>query len=206
MDTKRGSRKPSAVARKAVIDILNARRELKYFEFHTSSTLSSGGGIVALSQPIVQGDTAGTRDGESINMAYLDIHWELNLAAAGTRAICRLIIFTDSQAQGVLPTVTGSTNGILTRADENACYDFPVAIHHRFKILYDESVCLSSAGIVCSHIKRKIKLGNHKVVYLDPTSVAVANGQGAVYALLIEDSVVNATAVDLSVAMAYYDS
>jgi hypothetical protein len=194
------------LAKQAVVQILNARRELKYFEAHTSGTLSSAGALYAISEGIIQGDTSGARDGESIHVQSLQLHWELNLNSSTSRAITRLIIFSDNQAQGIYPSVTGGTNGILTRADTNSSYDFPVAIHHRFKIYLDESICLSDAGVRTAHIYRNIKLGNHKVFFTGTSAAQASNGPGALYALFIEDGVTFQTAYDISAAIKYYDS
>jgi len=196
--------------KKVVVDVPNARREMKYFEVGAAGTISSATGLITpLTQPIVQGDGSGTRDGESINVVSILCRFAFQLATGAVRDYVRVIVFYDTQANGVYPTVTGSTNGLLTSApNPNSSYDFPVAIRHRFKILHDETHAMTATGDSATiRVVQNIKFGNHKVYYPATTSVEAANGKGAVYVMFVCDTASpNSTAYDLNCAIKFYDS
>lgn len=198
---------PNKLARKMFNDMLNARRELKYIEISSESAMPVDGGIIALTQKIVQGDSAGTRDGSDINIAGLSVRFQLALNAAASLDFCRLILFSDNDSHGAYPTPTGALDGILTVADPNAAYDFPVAVRHRFKILLDQDFAMSNAGnSKVVQFNRNIKMGAHKVYYSATTDVESANNKGAIYAMVISDTPTTTTAYNLTVAVKYYDS
>jgi hypothetical protein len=190
-----------------MVDMLNARREMKYIESNVEANFNVNGTINTLTQNIIQGDTAGTRDGNSINVKEIDVRFEAFMNSSASIDFIRLIIFSDEQANGIYPTVSGSTNGILTSDDPNAAYDFPTAIYHRFKIWLDHSWSMSINGDSRAvQLVRKVKMGNHKIFYPAATSIEAANGKGALYALLISDTPTNLTAHNLGVAIKYFDS
>ncbi len=202
-----GKSTPHRVEKRMIIDMLNARRELKYIEVSSESNMPVDGGILPITQKIIQGDTSGTRDGDGINVSKLSLRLQLALNSAATLDFCRVIVFSDNQANGVYPTPSGSTNGILTAADPNAAYDFPVAVRKRFKILLDKDFAMSTAGnSKVVQFDTKLQLGNHRVYYSGTTDAEASNSKGAIYVMLISDTGTTLTAYNMTMAVWYYDS
>lgn len=196
------------VSKRAVVDMLNSRRELKYIETGVEANFNVDGTINTLTQPIVQGDSSATRDGDSINVKEITVNFQAFMSSSATIDFIRVIIFSDEQGNGVYPTVTGSnSNSVLAQADPNSNYSFPTAIYHRFKIWMDHRFSMSINGDSRAvQLSKTIKMGNHKVFYPQTTSVEGANGKGALYALLISDTPTNLTAHNLLVGIKFYDS
>ncbi len=179
-------------------------RELKLVNVLNASTYVTTGAVGTVTQNITQGDTATTRDGNSINVKQIDYCWLTQNASAAGNDFVRLIVFVDTQAQGALPTATD----ILSTATVSALYAFGVIITKRFRILKD--VTFASAplgGGPNPHVLRgSINLNNHHVQYLSSAGTAADNGAGSIFFLVINDGGGTFSAYDVNFLVRYYDS
>jgi hypothetical protein len=178
-------------------------RELKYTNPITSGSYTNAGAVIQLTQGIEQGDTAQTRDGNSINIKEVDVTWQSALNASAGQDWVRMIVFIDKFANGVYPAVSD----LLMSAKTSSPLEKSVFITHRFKILCDIVVPMSSGGnSKVTSIRKKFKLNNHHVEYLGATSLQTANGPGAMYYLLLGDAASNQSTFTINAAVKYYDA
>jgi len=183
--------------------MLNARREKKYFTGNDETSFAVNGVINPLTQDIIVGDTGDFRDGSQINVSKLDVSIQLLMNGTAAADIVRFIVFADMQANGVYPTVAD----LVVSADPNAPYTRTVTVEHRYKILHDAVITLSTGGSNRVVVHRKaIHLGNHPVYYAGTTSVEASNGKGALYYFLCSDEATNVGAYNLDWAVSFYDS
>ena len=192
-----------ALTKQQFVSMLNARREKKYFTGNDETSLAVNGVINPLTQEIIVADTGDARDGSQINVCKLDLSLQLLMNGSAVADIVRFIVFADMQANGVYPAVTD----LLTSGDPNAPYTRTVTVQHRYKILHDSVITLSTGGSNRVVVHRKaLHLGNHPVYYAGTTSVETANGKGALYYFLCSDEATNVGAFNLDWAVSYYDS
>jgi hypothetical protein len=178
-------------------------RELKYGNPITSGSYSNAGAVVQITQGIIQGATAQTRDGNSINVKEVDVTWQSALAAASGQDWVRMIVFIDRFANGVYPAVSE----ILMSPATSSPLEKANFITHRFKILFDKVIPMSSGGnSKVTSIRKKIKLNNHHVEFLAATSLQSANGPGAMYYLLLGDAASNQSTLTVNAAVKFYDA
>lgn len=195
-------RSHKVLTKQSFVAMLNARREMKYYTDNDETTVAANGAIGPMSQPIVVGDTADSRDGNQISVSELELNLTLALNASATSDTIRFIVFADMQSNSVYPTVTD----VIVAADPNAIFTRSVRVTKRFKILHDVLLTLTSVGSNRIVIHRKRIKTNHVVTYNGTTSVESANGRGAVYYLICGDETTNLTAYNLDWAVSFYDS
>lgn len=192
----------SALTKQAFESMLNARREKKYFTLNDESTVPANGAVTPITQGIIQGDSAITRDGNQMDMVKLSIRLQLALNTSTNTDWVRFIVFSDGFANGTYPSVTQ----VLEAADPNASYTREVVITHRFKIWHDVilPMCNSGQNKCLAHVKDIVM--RHKVTYLGATDAEGSNGKNAMYYLLCGDETTNLTLFNLDMGVFFYDS
>ncbi len=190
------------ISKQQFTDMLNARREMKYFSDNSETTVAANGSIVPMSQGIITGDTADTRDGNQIQTCKIDINLTLALDADALVDTVRFIVFADQQANSVYPTVTD----IIVAADPNASLTRNVKVTKRFKILHDALIPLSIGGNNRIVVHRKSLPFRHTITYSGTGNVEASNSKGALYFLICGDLTVELSAYNLDYAISFYDS
>jgi hypothetical protein len=205
MAPRNRSSKPrgKALTKQAFVQMLNARREMKYNTQNSETNMPVNGSINTMTQAIIVGDTADSRDGNQISVKNIDIKLSMFLNASVNIDFVRFIVFVDQQSNGVYPTV----GDILVATDPNAVYTRSVVVTKRFKILRDKTFTLTTGGDNRAiFYSKKLHLGNHTVTYGGTTSVESSNGRGAVYFLLCGDEATNFTAYNIDWGVTFFDS
>lgn len=193
----------SGISKRQFQDMLNARRELKYYPGLVETTVPANGTVNTMTQPIIVGDTTDTRDGNQINVAKIMVNFSMFMSTVPTVDFVRFVIFADNQSNGVYPTFTD----VLVATDPNASYTRQVVVTKRFRILHDKLFSLTTGGNNRAITHRAvINLKNHVVNYNGSTSVEASNGKGAIYFLICGDESTNPTAYIHDWAVCYYDS
>lgn len=202
VNNRRQSKTTKVLTKRAFVDMLNARREMKYTNGNDETTMLVNGGIGAMSQEITVGDTADLRDGNQVEIVKLDIILTAALNASATVDTIRFIFFADMQANSLAPGVTD----VIFAADPNAAYTRNVTVTKRFKILHDVLIPLAINGPnrIITH-RKSIKM-NHVVTYTGTTNAEASNGRGAIYYLQVGDEGTNLTTYNLDWAFSFYDS
>jgi hypothetical protein len=201
--SSKGSSSSTGISKAQFVQMLNARREMKYNTQNNETTVPANGTINTMTQAIVVSDTADGRDGNQITVKTVDMNLSIALNASVNVDFVRLIVFADTQNNGVYPTVVN----ILTATDPNATYGREVTVTKRFRILHDKMFTLTTGGdnrAIFHH--KKINLKNHTVTYSGTTSVETANAKGALFFLICGDEATNNSAYNMDWAVSYYDS
>lgn len=203
MNRRTSSKKSAALTKQAFVAMLNARRELKYSPYNDANVVTENGAIGVMSQHISLGDTSLLRDGAQIEVVRLQGNLLTEVLVSTEFDNVRMIIFSDSQSNGSVPTVAE----VLTRADPNSTYTRNVTVVKRFKILYDTHIAMSATGsnrTVCRKINLKL---DHTVNYLGDADATASNGRGAIYYLICGDNASpNESVYEFDWAFSYYDS
>lgn len=111
--------------------VLNS--ESKYYDSANNSIITTTASVDEMTSPIQQGDTASTRDGNSIKPSKLNFKGQITRnGSGGTTQNCRVIAFVWKAPQGGTPATATwflTSSGVFTHYD-------PEKIGN-FKILYD---------------------------------------------------------------------
>lgn len=146
----------------------------------TSGTLA--GTVHAISQSIVQGDNIDQRSGDKITLQKISLR--LLQTAITASSTLRVILFTDTKANGSVPTV----GDVLTSAAVTGSLTSVNLLKNRFHVLYDAikpMVIGGSNQTVVHDIQLKQNLN---VYYQDSTNIAGANSANALFMLVISDT------------------
>lgn len=174
-----------ALVRNMIKSTLVNNQELKRFTIVSLGNAATTAGTVStISQGIIQGDTVSTRDGNQAVLKRIVFRYNQISALASTTTSLRFILFSDSQANGVVPTVAD----VLDSPFVVSAYAPSQFMSNRFKIIKDvvHSTTLTAATYSINHV---FDMKMHtKLTFLGPTSVAASNGKNAVYLLVIGDN------------------
>lgn len=201
----RNKRAKSSSMRKLVNDVLLSHQEIKRGDTTGSTTWTTAGAIIPVTQLIVQGDTIASRSGDKIMPRKLEVNF--STVTALVPILGRLIIFQDMLSVGVYPTVTDLLDG----GAYNSAYAPQRAQQRRFKILYDRThASVTNATTITNSTKivEKIVLRmKGKINYNGASSVEASNGPGAIYMLFISDAASGAGSnYSYYTALSYTDS
>lgn len=143
---------------------------------------STAGTVTPISQGVIQGDTANSRDGNQMFLHQLIFRHNL---LAGTFATTqRVLVVVDTMADSAAPIVTD----VLATANYLDGLNIANAQEKRFHVLHDEYVMASTTGnnFSCTHAW-KLRV-NRKVTYNAATNITAANGRNALFVVFISDN------------------
>lgn len=165
-----------------VKQIIRGRAEIKrYVQVSNTNANATAGTIQNLSNGIVQGDDLNQRAGDQIRMVKHILH--VRGSAITVSQTFRFIWFKDNTNRGTTPTVLE----VLNTANYMSQYAPAPLQQARFSILADFMLNCNLSG---ESIKsRKVSLPGKLVSYNGATAVAASNGPGAVFLLVIGDSI-----------------
>lgn len=178
---------------------MNRSVEEKYFDAGLSSTVTSSGTMIPLSQ-VPQGTTGVLRIGNSILKKKIVISYDMRVNAADFWNFLRVIVFTwkgddlsDAPTAGSILDGNVATWVYLAQAPHNFAY------RHKYRILYDKLHQLET-GIYGAALAANF--GQVKSAAFQPPTAIKLNGEvvfypgvntgmeGELYALVISDSLV----------------
>lgn len=179
--------------------------EKKYHVAYTNIAPTTSGSLACLSQ-IAQGDTASTRDGNSILCRSLLINIDIakNTNVADTK--CRVILFQDIGFSVDAATLAGSD--ILDSSLMGTSYApmAPVAqkTNGRFKVLRNWSFTLN-ATLLNKRIHEYVKVYTH--IKFDGTDATASSmNKNAFYLLFVSDQDTYMPGVELVSKLGFYDN
>lgn len=186
-----------------VKSIIGRSIEHKRANLNISSTASSAGSILCLTQFITEGDGISQRTGRVINMENMCLRYSrtVNTLTNNTSNL-RTIVFLDTQNQGVFPAVTD----VLSAATPVSGFEVLNAQQNRFKILYDhmESLCANSST------NRKSDTwtfrNKFQIHYGGSADAAASNRKNTVFFLVITNNVVAGPDFELGLQHVYTDA
>lgn len=172
--------------------------ELKRYDENVNSLIDSSGVITALSD-MGTGDTINVRDGWSILAKYDTAKFTFVMNASATTTLVRLILFVDTQNNGVLPTVAD----VLGSADVSSLINPKNT--QRFTVLYDRRYSMSINANRSIIAKAYKKLDFHIRYTADASGVASQSKNG-IFLLAISSEATNTPTLDFHNRIAYYDN
>jgi len=179
---------------------LRTGREIETATFTNVGTVTfAAGSLQNITQGIIQGIGSSQREGNQIQLTML--HARVHTFSVAVSGVSRYILFQDTQANGVVPTVVevlDNANMVSVRNGLN--WD----TNKRFHMLADftHQVPIAGEAIKVFDVTFSAKLLK-PVTYLATTSVAAANGKNAIYMLVIGNST---NTYDYSFQVVYTDS
>lgn len=176
---------------KGVAALVNVER--KYVDYNVTAQAISNAGVVLYLSGIVQGDTATSRDGDSIRSKSLFHRCEF-LTTAGTPAVVRCLVFVDTQNAGALPAVTD----VLQTASRLS----PLSMTNskRFIVLQDELIDLNNPVTAAGMYKtmKFYKKTDFHIKYRDTTSSVTGANNNGIFCLYISNIAAGATTPSVS--------
>jgi hypothetical protein len=175
---------------------------LKYRDVVLTSTASTVAGAVwALSQDIIQGDSVSQRSGSQIFLQKIDLRLNAVLPALGLVGGLRVVLVADKRNTGSIP----ATTDILQAATATSPPNISAMLNKRFTYIYDEFLPMVVGGSDQQiHIQLSRKF-NKVIGYNGTTAVATANGQNALFILVLTDLAANTPFYAFDVGLHYND-
>lgn len=164
----------------------------------TNDNITSAGTLTHLSN-IAQGDTQGTRTGNSILARSLFGRIGLEMNPTATVSRIRILIVCDNQQ--IADTSPSATDVLLTASTlsslDTATYP------NRFKVLKDMLITLDDAKMMGSSFKINIPMYKH-IKYNGANSTDIA--KNGIYILYISSESVNYPTISYNLKLGYYDN
>lgn len=173
-----------------------ARRELK--EEQESKVLDVVSGLANISalqttsalSLLAQGSDYFNRTGAQVQghslFLRLTVRW--NPAAANPAQLFRIVVFMDTQSEGVIPSGSGTANSLLVSASTEAQLN-PLT-RKRFLVLWNK-VGWVNAYHPSRVMKKNIKLRSPTIQFMGPTAVAASLGTNSLYIIYWGDVIAN---------------
>lgn len=178
--------KRTAVGLNEIRKLINI--ETKYRPlYHAFGAVSDAGTLYPLSE-LAQGLTSTTRVGDSIRIQGLEIRGNVEINAAASNTLIRVMVFRDLDGPGTYPTIgdvleqTGGSAGVISTARFNR--------RERFSILYDELFALSSGSNASATFHYSSGQNGH-ILYLGTTAAEASDGKGTIYVLTVSNEAAN---------------
>jgi hypothetical protein len=184
-----------------ILRVVRSLAEKKVFNGGASSqTTSNSGTVWALSQGIIQGDAVNTRDGTQITLQSIHLRVDAFMPTATIASVIRVIVFTDSQNNGTLPSVLD----VLHSTSVISPYSIIQQITNRFHVHSDVLKNTTAGGIqqVVFDVRRNM---NSKISYNGTTDVAASNGKNGLFFLIITDVGSGFPTYDFTHSLRYLD-
>lgn len=188
MRRSRQSGPVTPAVRSAIRSILDSNQEHKTATFGSAfgGNWTTTGTVTEITRTIIQGDQIYQRNGDQITVKGLKIRMNTISTGAGSATNYRVIVFADTTANGAVPAVVD----VLDIADLRAAYQNFNYQRRRFKVLHDKYYTnvfgtVTQTRIVDLHFKKL----HHKVYYNGSAGAATDNGKGAIFVLVIADTV-----------------
>jgi len=173
------------VTKESVKQILQSRQELKInTSGATAGVAFTTAGVVTPLDTVGQGDNINQRSGDTIRIVHLRIQISAFEPTANVSSTWRLIVFSDSMANGAAPAVTD----VLDSANFTAPYNGINLQRHRFKIYHDKSHVLVGTQPnqeVFDIVDIPLKLTRY---FNDTTATSTNIGKNALFALVISSN------------------
>lgn len=175
--------------------------ETKYIDTTASLNITSGGVVVPLNL-VAQGDSATTREGNSVKNHSLAVRYTAywNTASAIPFQWCRFIVVHDLQCNGVLPNINTILQTVNYQSPKND------AGRQRYKTLSDKTYSLSQQGQPNIDEELYMKLGDHTNYGLGNAGTIADISTGAYYLVMIADVAANGPGAAWYTRMRFIDN
>lgn len=172
--------------------------ESKISQGGTSGNMAVAGAIAGITNVISQDDTVAGRTGDKIVVQSLVFKFQATINASATSDRARVIIFADTENQNALPAVTD----VLATAALNSFLNVGNHAGSRFKILYDQTYQLNTAGAAGIFRTVRVPLKNWPVYYNTTTGY----GRNNIFFLEISDTPTNLATFAFSSEVRFTDA
>lgn len=161
--------------------------EAKFKDVNSSSVAVSSTATITLLNGMAPGDSAITREGQTITMLYSWFQFDMIVNSSATATVCRFLIVYDMQANGA---AFAASDLFVSATNLNS--PFLIGYNQRFRVIWDRRYQLSTVGSNYQVIKKIFKKMNHKTQYNGGTAGTVADiATGSLYLVLISDEPTN---------------
>jgi hypothetical protein len=177
--------------------MLNAEHKFKDTSINQSP---NNNGVQVLLNGMSQGDTASTRDGNSVKIDKIHLLLDNIKNTSATTTVLRTIVYVAKAPNGSAPAIAD----VLTPQNENGLYN-PINMGNLIKILYDRVHTFENSGKAISITRKNL---NHIVhTRFGGTGATISDiQQGAIYLLLISNESTNTPTVQGTTRVMYYDN
>ncbi len=175
--------------------IVNA--EKKHSIISDSSGIDTSGTVTLLSS-FAQGDDISARSGNSVKLRSIFTRFSVSQHASATETVVRIIMVQDKQqVTDAAPIVANVLNTV------DVLSGLALGLLGRFKVLYDRSLTLSSAGRTAYAFK-VFKHMNHHLRWNGSANTDVQKGH--IYMILLSDEATNTPTVAFNARCSVYDN
>lgn len=143
--------------------------EYKFHDVQTTGTAISTTPTITQLSNIANGDTAETRDGNSIKWTRFTSHGTLSINGSATRSYVRMLLVLDTQTNGAIYSAGDILKDIT--ADDAIVSLYNLDNRQRFKILYDKVVKLAANTISVRTFKINKKFSLRQIFNADAAAI-----------------------------------
>jgi len=174
------SRRISGLARAAA-------PEKKYLDLTANAQAMASTASLVLLNGMVIGNSGSTREGQSINLLYSWLQFDIICNTTSVGSVVRMMLVYDKQPNGAAFT---AANLLVTNTNLNS--PFVIGYGHRFRVLWDRRYALSAVGGNYQIIKRVFKKMFLKTTFNTGDAGTVADiATGSLYLFYISDEATN---------------
>ncbi len=163
----------------------------------TSGSTATAGVVTGITSNIVQGDGLSDRTGSKITVNRINAYFHTTIHASAITDRVRLIVFSDTQNSNATPSVAD----VLTAASVSSYQNPANEIANRFRIYYDKTHQLNTAGSAGTQTSFTMKCGDYPVYY----SSSTGSGRNNIYYLLISDTATTVASFTINFEVRFLD-
>lgn len=172
--------------------------EKKYSDYQSTTTPNWSGTEYGISGIIPQGDTAGSRDGDSILLRSILVNFEIFKNSAVANQTVRIIVVLDTNKTSTLPVLTDILAS--TGTDAVVLSPYKTSMDGRFKILRDRTFSLNTGSTDSILRKEYIK------TYVHPKYAGAFPSKDQIHIFICSDSNINLPEVKMYTRLGFYDN
>lgn len=187
-----------AAVRQMIRSSIANNTELKISQGGTNGNTSTSGAIAGITDIISQGDTVGLRTGDKILIKSMTIKYSATINTAATSDRVRFMVFADTENLNTTPAVID----VLATANVNSFPNIGYEAAGRFKIFYDQTHQLNTAGGAGIFRTATVPIKNWPVYYSTTTGV----GKNNLFFLEISDTGTNVATFSFTSEVRYTDA
>lgn len=179
---------------KSVINV-----EKKFADYTFSAAVSSTENF-QLVNGLQQGDTASTREGQSIKIYSLYVRFYMTINASATTTQIRIFVLMDKQPNGAVPT-----SGDLLQSNTNILSPLLMGYGSRFKIFMDKVYRLDTNKLNLT-IKKFFKFRFHTKYGSGNAGTVADITKNSLYIMMVSDQATNTPNIDFWARLRYIDN
>lgn len=180
---------------KSVINV-----EKKYIDYTVTAQNMTNTGAIPLINGLSLGDTATTRDGQSVKFISITYKGDISMSNSAETSFARVAFVLDRQSNAQSPSITN----IWQSASPTALR--VIGTGYRFRVIRDMQFALSNGGRESVYFERTIKLRFHTRFNTGNAGDVTDIVTNALYLVYLSDQATNYPVINMNIRIKFIDN